>query len=118
MQVRAHYCDVDCEITTNNKWRWFLPYEDPCQCTSVHFGCMHMKTKIRYFEPQYVDQPLVSTDTEKMREHYGLQCKGIESLDCWSLVALRPRFSPSWLSAKEHSRNRIHRIGSLLSDLV
>ena len=60
----------------NGNWRWVLPYKDPCKCTKVRFGGMNIDTPKRSFDPVYVNKPLVSDDIEKIRDHYGLQCKG------------------------------------------
>ena len=77
-QVRAHYCDVGREKDLHGNWRWVLPYRDPCKCTKVRLGGMNIDTPERSFNPVYVNEPLVSDNIEKIRDHYGLQlqCKG------------------------------------------
>ena len=76
VQVRAHYCDVGRERDGTNEWRWVLPYEDPCTCTSVRFGGMNVDTPERHFKLTYEEEPLISVDIEEIRDHFGLRCEG------------------------------------------
>ncbi len=77
VDVRAHYiCEVGQERDENNAWRWVLPYEDPCECTSIRYGGANIQTPKRPFKPVYVDEPLVGDNIEKIREHYGLDTTG------------------------------------------
>ena len=75
-QVRAIHCYAGKEKDGSNNWRWVLPYKDPCACTSVRIGGLNTVTPKRAFEPTYTKELLISDDVEKIREHYGLQCKG------------------------------------------
>ena len=76
VQVRAHYCYVGQERDRSNNWRWVLPYEDPCSCTSVRFSGLNIVTPERHFDPLYYDIPMISDDIMEIRDYYGLQCKG------------------------------------------
>ena len=58
---------------------------------------MNTRTPIRPFKPTYVSKPLVSTDVAKIRQHYGLQCKGKSE---------RERESIMGCSAKVRERER------------
>ena len=60
-----------------NVWRWVLPYQHPCSCTSVIMGGVNTWTPIRPFKPIYVNTPLLSDDIDKIRAHYGIICVGM-----------------------------------------
>ncbi|XP_072041784.1 uncharacterized protein [Amphiura filiformis] len=78
IQVRAQYvCEVGQE-KDGNRWRWVLPYRDPCRCTKVRFGGSNPYTPKRPFEPVYVDKPFVGDDVNKIWKHYGLDCTNID----------------------------------------
>ena len=76
IHVRAHICEVGQEKNEQDIWKWVLPYARPCGCTSVRLGGMNTRTPIRPFKPLYVSKPLASTDVAKIRDHYGIRCKG------------------------------------------
>ena len=80
MHVQGHTCLVGQEKDRDNKWRWVLPYEDPCACTSVMTGGVNIETPERSFDPMYVEKPLRSNNIEEIREHYNLKCKGRKGL--------------------------------------
>ncbi|XP_072017312.1 EGF-like repeat and discoidin I-like domain-containing protein 3 [Amphiura filiformis] len=74
IRVRAqNVCEVGQE-KEGTRWRWVLPYRDPCLCTKVRFGGSNINTPTRPFNPVYVDKPLVGDDVRKIREHYSLNC--------------------------------------------
>ncbi|XP_072016914.1 uncharacterized protein [Amphiura filiformis] len=80
--VRAHYvCEVGRE-KEGKRWRWVLPYSDPCRCTQIRFGGSNAYTPKRTFDPGYVDNPLFGDDVEKIRKHYGLDCTAPEIAPC------------------------------------
>ncbi|XP_072048493.1 coadhesin-like [Amphiura filiformis] len=83
VHVRPHACEVGQEKDKDNIWRWSLPYEDPCQCTSVRFGGLNAYTPVRPFEPTYVDTPWVGDDVEKIWDHYNLTCNAWKSWGAW-----------------------------------
>ncbi len=70
----AHKCEVGQERDVYHVWHWVLPYDDPCQCTSIVRGGANMITPKRYFEPVYVDKPLFTSDVNEIRKHYDLEC--------------------------------------------
>ena len=78
IHVGVNHCYVGQERDPNDDWRWVLPYEVPCTCTSVRLGGINMDTPERSFDPTYVEKPLVSDDVEEIRDHFGLKsgCKG------------------------------------------
>ena len=76
MQVRAHTCLVGQERDHANDWRWVLPYEDPCACTSVMTGGVNFDTPERSFDPLYVNSPLRSDNINEIRKHFNINCQG------------------------------------------
>ncbi len=72
--THAHTCDVGQEHDADHVWRWVLPYDDPCQCTSIIRGGANPITPRRNFKPVYVDKPLFTRDVNKIRKHYDLIC--------------------------------------------
>ncbi|XP_072017311.1 EGF-like repeat and discoidin I-like domain-containing protein 3 [Amphiura filiformis] len=82
IRVRAqNVCEVGQE-KEGTRWRWVLPYRDPCLCTKVRFGGSNINTPTRPFNPVYVDKPWVGDDVKKIREHYSLNCTAICTQDC------------------------------------
>ena len=76
VHVKGHTCLVGQERDHDHNWRWVLPYEDPCACTSVMTGGVNFETPERSFDPMYVEKPMWSHNIEEIREHYNLKCKG------------------------------------------
>ena len=76
MQVSAHSCLVGQERDLDNKWRWVLPYENPCACTSVMTGGVNFETPERSFDPVYVNSSLRSDNINEIRNHFNINCQG------------------------------------------
>ena len=77
LPVQAYVCQVGREKDDQNAWRWILPYEDPCSCTSVIMGGVNTWTPKRPFKPTYVNTPLLSDNIDEIRAHYGIKCVGM-----------------------------------------
>ena len=82
----AHVCEVGQEKDERGKWKWTLPYAEPCKCTSVMLGGKNTVTHVRPLKPTYVDKPLLSNEIATIRKHYGLQCPGKNDLIIFCLL--------------------------------
>ena len=75
-QVQALRCYAGREKDSGNNWRYVLPYEDPCLCTSLRLGGWNTVTPKRSFDPLYADEVIITDDVEKIRKFFGVKCKG------------------------------------------
>ena len=74
LEVKAYICEVGNEINANNEWQWVLPFQKPCECTSVVMGGINTWIPTREFVPVYALNLLVSDNINEIREHYNLTC--------------------------------------------
>ncbi|XP_038060752.1 lactadherin-like [Patiria miniata] len=54
--------------------RWFLPYKDPCECTAIRLGGMHIPAS-SYCEgaPYYLDELFLSEDPDEIQAYFNCE---------------------------------------------
>ncbi|XP_038060400.1 lactadherin-like [Patiria miniata] len=65
--------------------RWFLPYEDPCECTAIHLGGMRITaSSYRQGAPHYLNELFMSEDSDEIQAYFDCQPAENNPAECSS----------------------------------
>ncbi|XP_038060424.1 retinoschisin-like [Patiria miniata] len=65
--------------------RWFLPYEDPCECTAIRLGGMRITaSSYRQGAPHYLNELFMSEDSDEIQAYFDCQPAENNPAECSS----------------------------------